>query len=262
MLRRLKKDVDPQLPSKTRQVVDVSIPARNVIAITQPMLGKGGGELRRCLDLAADGKLKSVVDLAASHLLEGEKVICFCYRRLFAERVADELISGPRYASVRSIGDDEDSRALVEFVHGGLTQKERDKRIHRLRTHDGPGVLACTIDTTSTGIDLSFASVAVVGELTWEPHELAQLEERLYRFGDDSKALIQYVIARGTGDELILRGVINKLDTFERVIGATGDAMKEELTRKKEDGMRRLYAALAEMQKEPVTRVRRAPKGR
>lgn len=248
MLRRLKKDVDPQLPSKTRQVVDVSIPARNVIAITQPMLGKGGGELRRCLDLAADGKLKSVVSLVESHIAEDEKTLCFCYRRLFAEAVA---------AAVQTHAAD---NVLVVFVHGGLTQKERDKRIHKLRTHDGPGLLACTIDTTSTGIDLSFAAVAVVGELTWEPHELAQLEERLYRFGADSKALIQYVIARGTGDELILRGIINKLDTFERVIGATGDAMKEELTRKKEDGMKRLYAALAEMQREPVTKVRRGGK--
>ena len=237
MLRRLKKDVDAQLPQKTRQIIDVSIPARNCISVSNKMLGPGGGELRRCLDLAADGKLKAVVTLVEGHIAEDEKVLCFCYRRLFAERVAEDIENSAA------------NGVTVKFVHGGLTQRERDKRIHALREHKGPGVLACTIDTTSTGIDLSFASVAVFGELTWSPHELGQAEERLYSFGKDAKALIQYVIARGTGDELILRGVISKLDTAERAGIVSGDSMKEELSAKKDGGMARLYAALAEMQK-------------
>jgi hypothetical protein len=245
MLRRLKKDVDPQLPHKTRQIIDVAIPARMMIGLSHKIFDMGGKDLRNALDLAADGKLKSVVEVAAGHVAEGEKALVFCYRRLFAEQVAAGLS--------KKVADN----ALVVFVHGGLAQKERDRRIHKLRMHKGPGVLACTIDTTSTGIDLSFANVAVVGELTWEPHELAQLEERLYKFGSDTKALIQYIIARGTGDELILRAVINKLDTFERVIGDTGDKMKQELAGTKEDAMKRLYAAMVEMQQTPVTKVRR-----
>jgi hypothetical protein len=248
MLRRLKKDVDPQLPHKTRQIVDVSIPARCAIAVSQGTLGSGGKELRRVLDLAADGKLKSVVDIVAGHLDEGEKVICGCYRRLFAERVASDV--------AKKVADG----VMTMFVHGGLTQKERDKRIQALRKYDGPGVLACTIDTTATGIDLSFASVMVIAELTWEPHELSQLEERLYKFGVDAKSLIQYVIARGTGDELILRAVIQKLDTFERVVGKTGDQMREELSPNRQDGLSRLHAALVEMQKAPVTKTIRRPR--
>lgn len=237
MLRRLKKDVDPQLPEKQRQIIDVTIPARQAITPSRGMFGPGGVELRRALDLAADGKLKAVVDLVRGHLDEGEKCICFCYRRLFAERVANDV------AKKLAPG------ALVEFVHGGLSRKERDERIHDVRKHDGPALLACTIDTTSTGIDLSFASVSVFAELVYESHDLAQAEERTYRFGKGTKALIQYVIARGTGDELILRGVINKLDTFERVIGSTGDGMREDLAKKKEGALKRLYEVLVKMQK-------------
>ena len=246
MLRRLAKDVDAQLPTKTRQIIDVRIPPRNCISVSQNMLGPGGGELRRCLDLAADGKLKSVVALIEGHIDEGEKVLCFCYRRLFAERIAEDIENSAVPGT------------MVKFVHGGLSQKERDKRIHALRTHTGPGVLACTIDTTSTGLDLSFASVAVFGELTWEFQDLSQAESRTYKFGVDSKSLIQYVIARGTGDELILRGIINKLDTSERAGVASGDAMKEDLSAKKEGGMARLYAALAEMQKAATASLRMA----
>lgn len=249
MLRRLKKDVDPQLPQKQRQIIDVAIPAKQMIRLNEGILRGKGEDLRLALDHAADGKLKDVVSLVAGHVAEDEKVLCFCYRRLFAEAVADHLTEKVA------------AEAKIVFVHGGLTQKERDRRIHALRTHKGPGVLACTIDTTSTGIDLSFSNVAVVAELVWEPHELAQLEERLYAYGKDVKALVQYVIARGTGDELVLRGVIQKLDTFERVVGETGDRMREDLSKQKEDPMKRLAAALAEMQKSlvPTTKTRKRP---
>ena len=232
MLRRVKSQVDDQLPDKTRQIVDVAIPARHIVAPSMQMLtgGTPGKEMRRCLDLAADGKLKHVIELVRSHVEEGEKVLCFCYRRRFAEAVAD------------AVGG--------SFVHGGVPQSKRDERIAKLRAQKGPGVLCATIDTTSTGIDLSFASVAVVAELTWEPHELAQMEERLYRFGAGEgkrKNIVQYVIARGTGDELILRGVVSKLDQFERAIGPTGDRMKEDL------GAKRQEDALAALRKTLLT---------
>jgi SNF2 family DNA or RNA helicase len=244
MLRRLKRDVDPQLPVTQRQIIDVTIPARQAISVSSKMLGSDK-ELRRCLDLAADGKLRSVVGLVGDHVAEEEKTICFCFRRLFAERVAEELKKKVT------------SKALIVFVHGGLSQEERARRMQALKVHRGPGVLAGTIDTIGTGIDLSFASVGVVAELTYDAFELEQLEERLYKYGADSKSIIQYVIARGTGDELVLRGILNKMDTAERTIGSTHSGLKEDLSKKKEDGMKRLYQALVEMQKAPVTKVTR-----
>jgi hypothetical protein len=169
MLRRLKKEVDPELPPFTRQVIDVEIPAKKVIGISQAMLAPGGKELRRCLDLAADGKLKYVIDLLVNHLEEGQRILCFCYRRLFAERVAKDV--------KRALGKKGIAGTLVEFVHGGLSQGdsgERAKRLARLRAHTGPSLLACTVDTTSTGIDLSYATIAVVAELSHEWVDMAQ----------------------------------------------------------------------------------------
>lgn len=252
MLRRLKKDVDPELPQKQRQIIDVVVPAKAMIGVSESHLGGGGEGLRKCLDLAADAKLKSVVELVSNHLLEGEKVLCFCYRRQFAERVLSDVMRKVRGAT----GD-----ARGEFVHGGVSSlRERENRIAALKNHKGPGLLACTIDTTSTGIDLSFATVSVFAEFTWEPHELQQAEERPYAYGKNKKYLVQYVIARGTGDELIVRAVVNKLDTFEKVIGATGDGMKQDLEGKKKGGLKNLFAALQEMQKAPDATVRRKRK--
>lgn len=237
MLRRLKKDVDKTLPEKTRQIVDIQIPANKMLGLSHMILGGSGQDLRRVLDLAADGKLKAVSQLAVGHLNEGEKTVVACYRRLFAEKVAEEIQKKAP------------PNALITWVHGGLSVKERDQRMHEAKSWArGPAVLIGTIDTISTGIKLAWADVMVVGELVWEPADLAQLEERLYEYGADSKSLIQYVIARGTGDELILRGIIQKLDTFERVIGSTGDGMKAGLEAKRGDAMKRLGDALRAMQ--------------
>lgn len=231
MLRRVKSEVDSQLAPKTRQIIDVKIPPGKMVTVTGSMVADRGA-LRRALDLSADGKLKHVVSLIRSHVEEGEKVIAFCFRRLFAEALAAALTG------------------VTAVVHGGVSQATRDLRIQKIRESKGPAVLCATIDTTSTGIDLSFASVAVFGELTWEPHELAQAEERIYKFGESSSSLVQYVIAKGTGDELIVRGVIAKLDDFEAAIGKTGDRMKEDLDAgvRGEAALKRLGAALLEMQ--------------
>jgi SNF2 family DNA or RNA helicase len=246
MLRRVKAEVDDQLPPKTRQIVDVRIPASKMVTVTGTMLADRG-TLRRALDLSADGKVKTVVELLRTHVEEGEKVICFCYRRLFAEALAKEL---------RKKG------TPAEYSHGGLTQKQRDERIGLCRTSEVPCVLCATIDTTSTAIDLSFASVAVFAELSWEPHDLMQAEERIYKFGDAAaKPLVQYVIARGTSDELIVRAIISKLDAFDQAIGKV-DRLQEDFSGStREEPLKRLARALAEMQKatpEPVRRRRRS----
>lgn len=238
MLRRLAKDVDKELPVKTRMIVDVQIPAKKVIRVSGGMLGKDGRELRRCLDLAADGKLKAVVELVASHVNEGESVIVGCFRRRFAEEVATGVL--------KKVGED----AKVDFVHGGLTPKERDVRIHTLRTwQGGPVCLAGTIDTIGTGIDLSFAGGIIVAEFTWDAHDLEQLEERLYKVGKGGKAWVKYVVARGTGDELVVRGVISKLDTADKIVGETRSGLKEDLAKRREGSLARLAAALKEMQR-------------
>jgi SNF2 family DNA or RNA helicase len=238
MLRRTAKEVDTELPDKTRQVIDVRVPANKMVMPSMSNLGDRR-VLRRVLDLTADAKLRPVQDLLKSHLEEGLKIIAFCHRRVFAET----LVSGSVKFGIENLGS--------TFVHGDISQKERDRRIIKAEKHVGPFLFAATIESCSTAIDLSFADVIVFCELVWVPSEFSQAEERSYKFGDGRKRLIQYVIARGTGDELILRAVISKLADFEAIVGNTGDRMKEDLAGKKDPdaALKRLAAAMEEMHK-------------
>jgi len=71
---------------------------------------------------------------------------------------------------------------------------------------------------------------------------------------------VQYVIARGTGDELILHAVIGKLDNFlDLVENDAGDGLKADLDRK-DEGLSRLAAALKKMGEAEVRAEKRAAK--
>ena len=238
MLRRTAKEVDTELPDKTRQIIDVRVPANKMVMPSMSNLGDRRA-LRRVLDLTADAKLRPVLETLKSHLEEGLKVVAFCHRQIFAET----LVNSSAKFSIDNL--------FATHVHGEVTGKKRIERIINSEKHQGPVLFAATIESCSSAIDLSFADVIVFCELTYEPGELAQCEERSYKVGDGRKRLIQYVIARGTGDELILRAVISKLADFETIVGSTGDRMRDDLAGKPDPdaALKRLAAAMEEMHK-------------
>jgi len=231
-LRRTKREVLKELPALQRQIIDVAVPPKNRIAATAQMVGDKR-RMRAALDSAADGKLKSVLELVKAHLEAGQRVVVGTYRRAVCERIATTLAE----------------TAPTQFIHGGIPLTRRQKIINELARTEGACCLVANIDATSTGVDLTFAGVVVLAELVWEPRDLVQFEARVHRFGasETEPVLVQYVIARGTGDELILQAVINKLDNFLDLVETdSGDGLKEAL-KGKDDGLSRLAAALKKM---------------
>jgi SWI/SNF-related matrix-associated actin-dependent regulator 1 of chromatin subfamily A len=231
-LRRTKREVLKELPALQRQIIDVEVPAQNRVSVTARIVGDKR-RMRAALDSAADGKFKSVLALVREHLEAGMRVVVGTYRRAVCERIATVLAE----------------TAPTKFVHGGVPITRRQKIIDELKRVDGPCCLVANIDCASTGIDLTFAGVVVMGELVWEPRDLVQFEARVHRFGASTSepVIVQYVIARGTGDELILQAVLNKLDNFLDLVETdAGDGLKESL-KGKDDGLARLATALKKM---------------
>jgi SNF2 family DNA or RNA helicase len=233
-LRRTKREVLKELPALQRQVVDFEVPAKNRVGMSARIVGDKR-LMRAALDNAADGKLKGVLDLVRGHLAAGQRVVVGTYRRAVCEKIATIL----------------SEVAPTKFVHGGIPIPRRSKIIDELRRSEGACCLVANIDCASTGIDLTFAGVVVMGELVWEPRDLVQFEARVHRFGASTSepVIVQYVIARGTGDELVLQAVINKLDNFLDLVETdAGDGLKETL-KGKDDGLSRLAGALKKMGK-------------
>jgi hypothetical protein len=224
MLRRLKSDVALELPARSRQVLTLEVPRGHVMAPLQAI--RSDRIMRKALDMAADGKFPQVIELTLEHLKAGHKVVVGSHRKRIAELIAE---------GVRS-----ECSKRVEVVHGEIPMAKRKAIVD-----SQPDLLCCTIDSTQVGINLSYASVAIVAELVWDPTMIAQWEGRFGRF-EGQNILIQYCIARGTADEYIKRAVVLKLDRFVEGVGKRDDQLREELRGLGKEGAAARLAKLAE----------------
>lgn len=230
MLRRTHQDIKLELPPLTCQVVELKVGNKFKLAGGRFGTEKSARAVRRALDLSADGKLKEVIAMCRQHVEDGHKVVVFCHRREVAECLAAE--SGGDWSA---------------YIHGGLSQKFRDSIIGQFQKAGGGSLLAATIDVSQVGIDLSSADVVVFAELTWEPHELAQAEARVYRFGAAKPIIVQYCIGLGTVDELIRDKVLSKVnDILTPLLGKAGNESAASLVGNKtdEESLAELWAAL------------------
>jgi SWI/SNF-related matrix-associated actin-dependent regulator 1 of chromatin subfamily A len=206
MLRRLKSDVALELPARQRQILTLEVAKSYMMAPAAAM--RSDHVLRKALDMAADGKFPQVIDLVLGHLEAGHKVVVGCYRRVIADLIAD---------GVRQKGP-----WGVEVITGEVPLARRNVIIAKQ-----PDLLCCTIDSTSVGINLSFASVAVIAELVWVPSSLIQFEGRFGRH-EGKSILVQYCCARGTADDVLKGVLLRKLDQFTTTIGKTDNKLRED----------------------------------
>lgn len=207
MLRRRKSDVALELPARTRQILELEVPRAKLIPTTEAM--RSDKTLRHALSQATDLKVPLVIDLVADHLSNGHKVVVGCHRKAIAHLIHD--------------GVRQKQQVTSGVLTGELPLKKRQALIAAQ-----PDLLCCTIDATAVGIDLSFASVAVVAELDYLPNKLAQWEARFGRY-QGRNVLVQYAIARGTADDIIRKAILGRLDVFEKLVGKNDGRLREDL---------------------------------
>jgi SNF2 family DNA or RNA helicase len=229
MLRRTKAQVAAELPAIVRHVVDVELPRKARSSLTKAARaidwsGQGRQGVGTLLKEAEAYKLETALEIAVQVTASGGRPLLLTTRR----RTAEEL----------------GARLGCPWVHGDT---EPAKRVPHLASGSGPG--AATIDSVGTGVDglqALFDTVIFVG-LDWLPSKLLQAEARLHRLGQLGVVTAYYLIGMGTLDEVVRERVIDRLDAFEAIVGASdGAAMAESLRGgSEEDLIAALVAAAA-----------------
>ncbi len=249
-VRRLKADVLPQLPAKTRAVVPVALDneaeyrlaERDVIAWlrSQPLDlraldAKVAAALRaerlvrfNALKLlAARGKLQAALHWIHDFLCSGERLVLFARHREIQRAVLERFP-----AALHVLGDD--------------SQRARDAAV---RTFQGPDcdsqLIVCSIEVAGQGITLTSASNVAFLELDWTPAKHDQAEDRCHRIGQQDAVNATYLLAADTIDETIA----TLLERKRAVIGAVTDGRAED-----EHGV--VDALVAELRGEPYRHLR------
>jgi SWI/SNF-related matrix-associated actin-dependent regulator 1 of chromatin subfamily A len=228
--RRLKRDVLPQLPPKTRAVVPVELDneaeyrlaERDLVAWlqSQPLdLDELDSRVAAALRaerlvrlnalklLAARGKLHAALAWIHDFCTSGERLVVFAHHR-------------------------EIQRAVLERFHGALhilggdSHVARDASWHAFQAPDSAGnqLLVCSIEVAGQGVTLTRSSNVVFLELDWTPAKHDQAEDRCHRIGQQDAVNATYLLAAGTIDETIA----TLLERKRAVIGAVTDGRPED----------------------------------
>jgi SWI/SNF-related matrix-associated actin-dependent regulator of chromatin subfamily A-like protein 1 len=257
--RRLKADVLPQLPAKTRGVVPIELDnepeyrlaEHDLVAWlqSQPLdLHELDAKVAAALRaerlvrlnalklLAARGKLHAALAWIHDFCSSGERLVVFAHhreiQRALLERFPHALhILGEdspiaRDAALRAFQEPDDYRA--NSAHGATNQ-----------------LIVCSIEVAGHGITLTRSSNVAFLELDWTPAKHDQAEDRCHRFGQQDTVNATYLLAADTVDETIA----TLLERKRAVIGAVTDGLEEN-----EEGV--VDALVRELRGEPYRRLR------
>jgi hypothetical protein len=229
-VRRLKADVLPQLPPKTRTVVPVELDNEPEYRLAETDVIAW---LRsRPLDL-------SELDAKVAAALRAERLVRLNALKLLAARgklhaalawIHDFCSSGERlvvFARHREV-----QRAVIErFPHalhilGGDSHAARDASLNAFQASENSGnqLIVCSIEVAGQGLTLTQASNVAFLELDWTPAKHDQAEDRCHRIGQQDAVNAWYLLAAGTIDETMA----TLLERKRAVIGAVTDGREEE----------------------------------
>ena len=229
-VRRLKADVLPQLPAKTRAIVPVELDnepeyrlaERDVIAwlATQPLdLRELDAKVAAALRaerlvrlnylklLSARGKLRAALSWIHDFCSSGERLVVFARHREVQHAVLERFPS-----------------AL--HILGADSHAARDASLHAFQSPDVPGnqLIVCSIEVAGQGLTLTKASNVAFLELDWTPAKHDQAEDRCHRIGQQDAVNAWYLLAADTIDETIA----TLLERKRAVIGAVTDGREED----------------------------------
>ena len=228
-VRRLKADVLPQLPAKTRAIVPVELD--NEAEYRHAERDLIGWLRSQPLDLRE-------LDAKVAAALRAERLVRLNALKLLAARgklhaaltwIHDFCSSGERlvvFAHHREV-----QQALLEhFPHalhilGRDSALQRDAALQRFQAPDGPEnqLIVCSIEVAGQGITLTRASNVVFLEQDWTPAKHDQAEDRCHRIGQQDAVNAYYLLAADTVDETIA----TLLERKRAIIGAVTDGLQE-----------------------------------
>ena len=213
-VRRLKKEVLPQLPAKRQTVVPVAMANEDEYRLAEEDVIAWLHE--QPLDL-------SELEASVARALRAERLVQLNLLRRLAAR-------GKLPAAQAWIGDFlESGEPLVVFAHHSEVQEAvlqrfpeaahllgrdplpaREETVRAFQAQDGPQLLVCSPRVAGQGITLTRASNVAFVELDWTPAVHDQAEDRCHRIGQHDAVTAWYLLAADTIDETMAQLIARK----------------------------------------------------
>ena len=102
-------------------------------------------------------------------------------------------------------------------MSGDTPVEARFKQAQAFREWTGAGVFVATINSVPVAISLKGAQSVHFADLTWDPADLLQAEDRPYEVGTSGLSIIYYVVEK-TVDEHVVGLVLPKMEVLSNVM--------------------------------------------
>lgn len=238
MIRRLKDDVQKDLPSKVRQIVEISAPKATKALKEEYDLFKANAEilarLRRSIEEAkasgsnfdgmlstynqmkirisgeisearkksAEEKLPYILDYIKMLVEEdnSRKLIVFCYHKFFFNAILE------KFPGI-SVG-----------INGETPVEKRQGIVDKFQTDPRTTIFAGNIVAAGVGNTLTASSHVIMAEFDFVPVNMRQAEDRAHRIGQKDTVFVQYLSLANSIDVRIAQIMKAKLEVASKVL--------------------------------------------
>jgi len=200
MIRKLKSEVQRELPDKVRTVIPLPMTNRSEYnrvgsgPIANPLYYFG--ELKRA---AVRAKLPAAIEWIAN-AIEDNKLIAFCHHH----ETVDALMAQFGKKAVKLTGRE--------------SLKQRQQAIDTFQTDPKVKLFVGNIQAAGVGINLTAANHVVFVELAWTPSAHDQAEDRAHRIGQKNAVNIYYLLATDTVEEDIITLIDRKREVITKIM--------------------------------------------
>jgi SWI/SNF-related matrix-associated actin-dependent regulator 1 of chromatin subfamily A len=162
-------------------------------------------KLTQVRQVVAEEKTQHTIELAENIVEQGKKVIIFCNFTKSIETIVNHF-----------------GKSAVR-LDGSMSKTQRQDSVDRFQEDDNVKVFVGNIKAAGVGITLTAAEAVIMNDLSFLPSDMAQAEDRAYRYGQKNNVLVYYPIFENTIEGIIYDILNNKKRIIATVMGDTSD---------------------------------------
>lgn len=237
VLRRLKRDVAPELPPRSDIVLHVELDERerdvyeavraasrrevvsqleqggSVLAALEALLRLRQAACHSALlpgqEAESSSKVEALRDALEDAAADGHKALVFSQWTSLLDRIEPVL-----------------SEAGIAFTRLDGSTRDRAGVVSAFQSDSGPPVLLASLKAGGTGLNLTAADHVFLMDPWWNPAAEDQAADRAHRIGQDRPVMVYRVVARETVEEGILALQEKKRALADAALGAATEAQQ------------------------------------
>eukprot|EP00246_Nothoceros_aenigmaticus_P008033 TRINITY_DN22506_c0_g1_i1.p1 TRINITY_DN22506_c0_g1~~TRINITY_DN22506_c0_g1_i1.p1 ORF type:complete len:428 (-),score=85.82 TRINITY_DN22506_c0_g1_i1:175-1290(-) len=232
MVRRLKRDVITQLPRKRRQQVFLTVDEKKAKQL-RALLSQLNGVKETIVDHQGEDidKLKFAERNLITKIYAESAVAKVSavqeYLTTVVEAECKFLIFGHHMTMLDGIQEFL-KKKKVEYIRidGNTPAASRHGLVEKFQKDGNIKAAVLGIRAAGLGLTLTAASTVIFAEMSWNPGDLVQAEDRAHRIGQESAVNVYYLHANDSIDSMIWDIVQHKLENLGQVLDGQEETLQ------------------------------------